>query len=122
MDEQIEQFGKDRARLPGVLKQWDAYKELQTVIENMQALIPIIDSLAKDSIKPRHWEEIKELTKEEIPYDSETFNLAELLKAPILDFQEEVEEIADNAGKQEKLEKQLNEDIIAFWDKTELDI
>jgi dynein heavy chain len=75
MDEQIEQFGKDRARLPGVLKQWDAYKDLMTEIENMQALIPIIDALAKDSIKPRHWEEIKELTKEHIPYDSETFSL-----------------------------------------------
>jgi hypothetical protein len=31
----MEQFGKDRARLPGILKQWDAYKELMTEIESM---------------------------------------------------------------------------------------
>jgi dynein heavy chain len=122
MDEIIEQFGKDRTRLPGVLKQYDAYKDLMTEIESMQALIPIIEALARDSIKPRHWEEIIELTKEDIPYSSETFTLSQLLAAPILDFQEEVEEIAENAVKQEKLEKQLNEDIIAYWDKTELDI
>jgi dynein heavy chain len=83
-------------------------------------LIPIIDSLAKDSIKPRHWEDIKELTKEDIPYMSETFTLGELMQCPILQHQDDVEEIADNAGKQEKLEKQLNEDIIAYWDKAEL--
>ena len=29
MMEQIEAFGKDCVKLPGVLKNWDAYKELK---------------------------------------------------------------------------------------------
>lgn len=35
MDEAIEQFQRDCARLPGVLKQWEAYKDLKKEIEDM---------------------------------------------------------------------------------------
>lgn len=122
MDEAIEGFAKDCQRLPGVLKQWEAYKDLKTEIENMTTIIPIVDSMAKPVIRDRHWEEVIELTKTPIPYQSETFHLQQLLDAPILDFIEEVEEIADSAVKQAKLEKQLKEDINDFWDVEELAI
>ena len=42
--------------------------------------------------------------------------------APILDVQEDVEVIADNAEKQLKLEKDLNGEIGAYWEKEELTI
>jgi dynein heavy chain len=105
MDEAIEGFAKDCQRLPGVLKQWEAYKDLKTEIENMTTIIPIVDSMAKPVIRDRHWEEVMEMTKTTIPYQSETFSLQQLLDAPILDFIEEIEEIADSAVKQAKLEK-----------------
>jgi len=116
MDESIEQFGKDCARLPGVLKQWEAYKDLKTEIDNMTTIIPLLQALASPAIRDRHWEEIIEMTKEDIPYQSETFTLSQLLAAPLLDFEEEIQEITDNAGKQQKLEKQLNEEISAYWE------
>jgi dynein heavy chain len=55
------------------------------------------------------------MCKCDIPYDNDTFNLAQLLEAPLLQFQEDIEDISDQADKQAKLEKQLNE-LIAFWD------
>jgi len=42
----------------------------------MAEIIPLVEALAKPSIRPRHWEEVIEMTKEEIPYQSETFTLA----------------------------------------------
>jgi hypothetical protein len=42
----------------------------------MTDIIPLVQALAKSSIRPRHWDEIIEMTKEEIPYDSETFTLS----------------------------------------------
>lgn len=88
----------------------------------MSLQLPLVNSLAAPSIRPRHWEEIIELTNTPIPYTDEAFKLQDLLDAPILDVQEDVEVIADNAEKQLKLERDLNDDIGAFWEKCELTI
>jgi len=58
MNEQIEVFGRDCVKLPGVLKGWDAYKELKQEIDDMTDIVPLVWALAKPSIRPRHWEEI----------------------------------------------------------------
>lgn len=122
MNEQIEIFSRDCVKLPGILKSWDAYKELKTEIDNMTEIIPMVESLAKPSIRPRHWEEIIEITKTDLPYQSESFNFNQLLSAPLLQFKEDIEDIADSADRQLKLEKQLNEEIAAHWDTAELEI
>jgi dynein heavy chain len=79
MTETIETFSKDCTKLPSSTKKYDAFKELKTEIDNMIEIIPLVESLAKPSIRPRHWEEIITMTSCEIPYDSDTFTLAQLL-------------------------------------------
>ena len=111
MMEQIDVFSRDCMKLPGVLKTWDAYKELKQEIDDMTEILPLVESLAKPSIRPRHWDEIISMTKEDIPYASETFSFSQLLKANLLQFKEDIEDIADSADKQLKLETQLREDI-----------
>lgn len=90
----------------------------------MTEIIPLVEALAKPSIRPRHWEQLIELTKEDIPYQSETFTLRQLidLDTPLLNFKEDIEDITDSADKQLKLEKQLNEEISAHWEVAELEI
>ena len=122
MTEQIEIFGRDCTKLPGSLKAWDAYKELKVEIENMTEIIPLVEALAKPTIRPRHWEEIIEMCKTDIPFESEEFTLAQLLEAPLLQFKDDIEDITDSADKQFKLEKALNEEITAFWEEAEFDI
>jgi dynein heavy chain len=111
MADQTETFGKDCGKLPKVLRTWDAYKELKTTIEDFSEIIPLVEALAKPSIMPRHWDQINEMCKSDIPYDSEQFILSQLLEAPLLQFKEDIEDIADSADKQLKLHKQLEEDI-----------
>ena len=96
--EQIETFSRDCMRLPGVLKTWDAYKELKQEIDDMTEILPLVEQLAKPSIRPRHWDEVIGMTKEEIPYQSESFTLSQLLKANLLQFKEDIEDITDSAG------------------------
>lgn len=50
----------------------------------MTEILPLVEQLAKPSIRPRHWDLVIDLTKEEIPYAVETFTLSQLLKAPLL--------------------------------------
>ena len=122
MTESIETFSKDCTKLPASTKKYDAFRELKTEIDNMSEIIPLVDALAKPSIRPRHWEEIIVMTDCEIPYDSDTFSLSQLLAAPLLKHKDDIEDIADSADKQEKLEKQLNGDIAAYWEDAELEI
>ena len=75
MTEQIDIFGRDCQKLPGSLKSWAAYQELKKEIDDMIEVIPLVEALGKPSIRPRHWDEVIEITKCEIPYTSETFNL-----------------------------------------------
>jgi len=45
------------------------------------------------------------MAKTEIPYESDSFILSELLAAPLLNFKEDIEDITDSADKQMKLKK-----------------
>lgn len=45
-----------------------------------------------------------------------------LLQAPLLTFKEDIEDITDSADKQAKLEKQLNNEISAYWETAEFEI
>ena len=56
----------------------------------MIEIIPLVEALAKPSIRTRHWEEIIEMTKTDIPYTSETFTLSQLLSAPLLPFKDDI--------------------------------
>lgn len=109
-------------KLPGVLKTWDAYKELKQEIDDMTEILPLVEALAKPSIRPRHWDEVISLTKEDIPYTSETFTLSQLLKANILAFKEDIADITESADKQLKLENSLREDVNKYWEEAELEI
>jgi dynein heavy chain len=122
MTEQIDLFGRDCQKLPGQLKQWDAYKEMKQEIDDMTEIIPLVEALAKPSIRPRHWVDVMEMTKVTIPYDDEGFTLAQLLQAPLLQFKDDIEDITDSADKQLKLERTLNEEITAYWDTAELEV
>ena len=42
----------------------------------MTEILPLVSSLAKPSIRNRHWDDVIELVKQEIPYQSETFTLS----------------------------------------------
>ncbi len=122
MKEGIEGFLKDCTRLHSDSKKYPAYKELKQRLDDMEIVLPLVEMLGDRSIKERHWEQLIELTGKDIPYQSETFLLKDLLDADLLTVQEDVEDISDSALKQMKIEKQLREDIDAYWEVAELQI
>ena len=84
MKDGIEGFLKDCMRLPSDSKQYPAYKELKQRLDDMEIVLPLVEMLADRSIKERHWEQLIELTGKDIPYQSETFLLKDLLDADLL--------------------------------------
>jgi dynein heavy chain len=69
MIETIENFQRDCLRLPGQLKRWKTYEQLKNVVEDMVELLPLVEGLAKNSIRDRHWIEVIEGCGRTIPYD-----------------------------------------------------
>ena len=100
MKEQIETFSRDCQRLPGDAKKFNAYTELRKKIDDMEELLPLIECLAHESIRDRHWEEIIELAGVNIPYQTpEAFQLQQIFEANLLKIKEELEDITDSANK-----------------------
>lgn len=122
MIETIEIMSKQCKKLPGPLKGWDAYKELQSEIDNMNEILPIIKELAKPSIRDRHWMEVCKITNKEIPFSADTFILNDLLKANLINFLDDIQEITESADKQLKLEKYIRDECDRYWENCNLTI
>ena len=98
------------------MKEWNAYKELKTEIENLKEVLPMITDLKKPSIRPRHWQKVIEISGVSLNYENEdNFFLSDLIEAGLLRFQEDIVDITDSADKQLKIEQCL-EEIKTFWE------
>lgn len=122
MEDEIEKFQKDCQKLPMDTKSYPAYKDLKQELDDMQELLPLVQNLAEDCIKDRHWEQLISLTGKDVPYTAENFTLRQLLDANLLEVKEDIEDIADSAQKQAKIEKQLRDEIEVYWETAELEI
>ena len=96
-------------KMPSRLRQYDAYNMLKKQIEDFQVVLPLLQELAKVSIMPRHWEEVRVLTKQEFDETSAEFKLGSLLDLHLEDVADDVGEITDGADKQLKIEETLKE-------------
>ena len=116
MKDQVDNFGTMCRKLPKQLKEWDAFKELKTEIDNFSEILPILKELSKPSIKARHWDSLSKLTGSTLTFNTdEVFYLSRLLEINLLRWKEDVEEIIEAADKQLKIEDQLN-DIKSKWE------
>lgn len=118
MEEAAKRYTESWGLLPKILVEWQAYKELKNSIDNLKLILPIIQILKKDSIKDRHWEALNNITAQHhrVPYDNlEIFTVEDLIKAKVLDYIEDIEEIGESADKQKKIENDLRE-IEGFWE------
>ena len=97
------------SKMPRKLRDWEAYTALRTDITDFQDMLPLLQELAKPSIKPRHWAAIMQITGARLPTDLDLLKLHMLWEARMLDFKEEVEEVTDGADKQLAIEAKLGE-------------
>jgi len=70
MEENAEKYRLQCLGLPKDLKEWPAYKALKDDIENLKNVLPLIIELKKPSIRPRHWEEVCQITGVKLPYET----------------------------------------------------
>jgi len=91
------------------VKWCDAFKKLSRTIKNYLSTCPLILALHHPSMRDRHWKLLQEATSIQFtpPPEDPDLKLAGLLALNLHEFSNEVEEITDQALKEEKMETTL---------------
>ncbi len=98
------------------MKDWEACKQLYNEVEKVSTILPIIQELSKESIMPRHWDEVMQVTGSQLEIGDPNFKLQNLLDIDIVDYKDELLEITEGADKQLKIQQGLQE-ITSKWGK-----
>jgi dynein heavy chain len=126
MTEVAEKYAQKVKTLPKGLKTWPAFLDLQASLEDFLTILPMLQDLAKPSMKKRHWDDIMTLTQKPDWFqfvqgrDEEELDpgmkLRAVLEAGMLPVKEDVEEVIVAAEKQKGIRDKLNE-IKQIWDQ-----
>lgn len=80
---------------------------LRSRVDSLRNTMPVVISLRDKTLKPRHWENIRQVLNREINIEDPEFTLNTLIQMKVNDFKDEIGEIALKANKESELEKQL---------------
>jgi dynein heavy chain, axonemal len=68
MSNAVNAFQARAKSLPKALRDWPAYKDCRTTIDNFLELLPLVQALTDPSVTDRHWIELISISGAEIPY------------------------------------------------------
>ena len=96
------------------------YKGLQKSLQDFLLTCPLMSMLKHPSMRPRHWDLLMKATDKVFkpPHEDEQMTLKSLLDLNLHEYKESVEEISDQAMKEEKMEGTLAK-LSEFWSGVE---
>jgi dynein heavy chain len=85
-------------------KEWGVFVFLKNEIDKFAQTLPLIDNLRDQSMRERHWKELRFEVKDDFDETSEEFTLEKVFSLNLLNHQEKIYELTDNSRKQLKIE------------------
>ena len=73
------------------MREWPAYIDLKKKIDDFNETCPLLEMMADKAMKDRHWERMSKLCNYVFDIESESFTLADVMKAPLLKHKDDVE-------------------------------
>jgi len=116
MDEVAVEFIQRLMNLNKEARQWPIYEFLKQKFAKFRDTMPLLTDLRDESIRPRHWNEIRFEVKEEFNEDSDEFTLEKIFELELVKHSAFIDELAHSAKKQLKIEKGM-EEIKRIWEK-----
>ena len=100
----------DRCRkLPKGLKEWQAFNDLKKKIDDFNETCPLLELMANRSMKDRHWDRIAQLTGHTFDVNLDSFQLRNIMEAPLLPHKDDIEDICVSAVKEKDIEAKLKQ-------------
>eukprot|EP00924_Labyrinthula_sp_SR-Ha-C_P003608 maker-scaffold_3-augustus-gene-0.0-mRNA-1 protein AED:0.02 eAED:0.02 QI:0/0/0/1/0.5/0/3/0/4475 len=96
------------------IKAFRIFHSVEEAILKFKESVPLLEKLKTDALKSRHWESLQRVTKVSFKFDK-NFTLAKLFEMKLSRFEEEINEIVNEAVQEAKIEKQLSE-LAVFWE------
>ncbi len=98
------------------VKDSSAYKGIETLCKDFLATIPLISLLGQEAMRRRHWVLLQKATGKNfpLPEDCPNLRLDDLLSLNLHELSADVEDIADQAAKEAKIESTL-EQLSGRW-------
>ena len=78
-------------KLPKALKEYSAFNDLKKKIDDFSETCPLLEMMANPAMKERHWERLEEITGHKFDVESESFQLGNVMEAPLLENREDIE-------------------------------
>ena len=107
MLQKVSDFQNACKRMPKVLREYEAFVELKRTIDDFLETLPLVQQLAHPAMRSRHWQALMGVTGRPLQVYSDSFRLSTLLEADLLEFVEDVEDIANSATKELQIEEKL---------------
>ena len=115
---ELADFQNKCRKLPKGLKDWEAFLDLKQKIDDFNESCPLLEMMANKSMEKRHWTRIEDLTKYKFDIENEGFQLRDIMKAPLLTYKEDIEDICVAAVKERDIEGKLKQ-LTADWSTQE---
>uniref|UniRef100_F6PHB9 AAA+ ATPase domain-containing protein n=1 Tax=Ciona intestinalis TaxID=7719 RepID=F6PHB9_CIOIN len=114
INQELLDFQNRCRKLPKGLKEWQAFNDLKTKIDDFNETCPLLELMSDKAMKKRHWERIENLTGYSFDIENENFQLRNIMAAPLLKYKEDIEDICISAVKEKDIEAKLNV-VVAEW-------
>ncbi|XP_039248303.2 dynein axonemal heavy chain 5-like isoform X1 [Styela clava] len=114
INDELLEFQNRCRKLPRALREWQAYQDLKTKIDDFSETCPLLELMSNKAMKQRHWDRIAKITEHEFDFENEAFMLRNIMEAPLLEHKEDIEDICIAAVKEKDIEAKLKS-VISEW-------
>ena len=111
---EIQDFVNRCRMLPKGMKDWPAFIDLKKKIDDFYESCPLVELMASDAMKERHWTSLENIMQMKFDIHSATFTLGIVIKAPLLKYKDDIEDVCVGAIKEKDIETKLKQ-IISDW-------
>jgi dynein heavy chain len=107
MEDETKTFTKIVRGLDKSVRDWLAYRGVDSMIKNFATTVPCVADLKSPSMRDRHWQKLMGVTKKQIDVNNPKFSLNDMLALELHNFVDDVGEVVDQAQKEDKMEQML---------------
>jgi len=116
---EIQEFVNRCRKLPKGMKNWPAFIDLKKKIDDFYECCPLIELMSSNAMKYRHWERLQDLLEYKFDAEDENFTLGYVMKGPLLENKDDIEEICVGASKELDIEIKM-QTVIRDWKEVDM--